>query len=418
MFGFESGIDIANETQVLYRKNVVIKNIILVSNLIFTLIFALLSIGESSNIILMVILFPVTWLFNHCLKKTINKNPSDYMTQMIASYVNCFYMLLIAIVIYVKLRFGSIVFLQECGYILLYYSLAICSFYQNKKLLKMVFEWTLVIVTILHFTTTYTVVVWANDANPLEFLKSFMTSAALKDIIVRTILLLAFMLVLYCIVSMSGYMQEERKKELMKRREVQEDFTNVVTSIFEVTLNSNVNDPGEADDAIIISKMAQRLSVDMGLSEQECKEIEEYAKIHVEKHVNFDPTGASEDEKFELLKEQTELGRIIIARLQLERKCEKILRRTFEDATPDHFIEEMKKIQNDTRGQIVMICELYVLMRTPKSFKKAYGHKTSIDYIENHLRVFLDPIILERFQRFNDEFEKIYDENGGLDDDL
>ena len=35
-FGFESGIDITNDNQVLYRKNFVIKNIIFVSNLIFT----------------------------------------------------------------------------------------------------------------------------------------------------------------------------------------------------------------------------------------------------------------------------------------------------------------------------------------------------------------------------------------------
>ncbi|MDE5715799.1 MAG: hypothetical protein K2I42_06655, partial [Anaeroplasmataceae bacterium] len=44
-FGFESGIDITDDTKVLYRKNIVIKNIIFVSNLIFTLMFAFLSFG-------------------------------------------------------------------------------------------------------------------------------------------------------------------------------------------------------------------------------------------------------------------------------------------------------------------------------------------------------------------------------------
>lgn len=418
MFGFESGIDIANETQVLFRKNVVIKNIIFVSNLVFTLIFSLLSIGESSNIVLMVILLPVTWLYNRGLKKIINNNPSDYMTQSVASYVNCFYMLLLAIIIYVKLKFGSIVFLQECGYILIYYALAICSFYQNKKLLKMVFEWTLVIVTIMHFTTTYTVVVWANNMNSIEFLKTFIVSDALKDILVRTILLGAFMLVLYAIVSMSGYMQEERKKELMKRREVQEDFTNVVTSIFEATLNSDMMDEAAKADTMVMSLMAKQLALNLSLKEEECNEIEEYAKIHILKHVDFDPNGANEDEKFELLKEQTNLGSVIISRLQLERKCEKILRMTIEDVVTDHFVEEMKKIQNDMRGQIIMMCNLYVAMRSPNSYKKAYSHKTSMDYLENHLRVFLDPVVFERFQRFQDEFEKIYDDNGGEEDEL
>ena len=41
-FGFESGIDIANDTQVLYRKNYVIKNIVFISNLIYAIVFSLL----------------------------------------------------------------------------------------------------------------------------------------------------------------------------------------------------------------------------------------------------------------------------------------------------------------------------------------------------------------------------------------
>ena len=35
-FGFENGIDISNETQVLFRRNIVIKNIIFVSNLVYS----------------------------------------------------------------------------------------------------------------------------------------------------------------------------------------------------------------------------------------------------------------------------------------------------------------------------------------------------------------------------------------------
>ena len=60
-FGFESGIDITNDNQVLYRKNFVIKNIIFVSNLIFTFLFTLISFGDSSNWLLTLLLFPVTF---------------------------------------------------------------------------------------------------------------------------------------------------------------------------------------------------------------------------------------------------------------------------------------------------------------------------------------------------------------------
>ena len=231
-FGFESGVDITDETKVLYRRNNVIKRIIFLSNLVFSGLFALLSIGESSNVLLTIILFPLTFIVNAGLKKTINKAPDDHNTQELASYIASFYMILISIVIYVKLKFGSIVYLQECGYILLYYSLAICSLYQNKKLMKTVFQWTLVIVTILHFTVTYNVIFSEAAKDILELLKVIFVSDVGRDILLRTILLALFMVVLYSIVSIGEFMQEERKNELIKRRQVQEDFTNVVTKIF------------------------------------------------------------------------------------------------------------------------------------------------------------------------------------------
>ena len=121
MFGFESGIDITDDCQVLYRKNVVIKNIIFVSNLIYTLIFTILSFGEKSNWLLTVLMFPLTFIVNHGLKKTINKDVHDQMTQTVGMYIASFYMFLSSIIMYFKLKSGSLVFLQECGYILIYY---------------------------------------------------------------------------------------------------------------------------------------------------------------------------------------------------------------------------------------------------------------------------------------------------------
>ena len=67
-FGFENGIDITDDNEVLFRKNVVIKNLVFVSNLIYTLIFTIISIGDPSNRsnwLLTILLFPVTFLINH-----------------------------------------------------------------------------------------------------------------------------------------------------------------------------------------------------------------------------------------------------------------------------------------------------------------------------------------------------------------
>lgn len=418
-FGFESGIDIANDTQVLYRKNIVIKNIIFLSNVVFTLIFTLLSIGESSNLILAVLLGIVTFVLNIYLKRSINKNPEDNTSQMIASYLSCFYMLALAIVIYIKLKYGEIDYLKECGYILLYYSLAVCSFYQNKRLLKTVFAWTLIIVTILHFTVTYNIVGDEMAKDIMKFFTEFFVGETFRDILLRTLLLCIYMLVLYCIVAMSGYMQEERKKELMKRREVQEDFTNVVTKIFEVTLDNSSRSEEDKQNIYIVSAMSKRLAELLSLSEEEIRQIETSAKIHIEQSVTFVPNeDMNEDEKYVLLREQTNLGSIIISRLQLERKCEAIIRSTFEGSNTNQFITRMNSIQNDVPAQIILICELYVTMRSVKSYKKAYNHKVTMQYMSEHFNVYFNGEIFERFDRFKDEFEKIFDGSEGEDYDL
>ena len=175
-FGFESGIDITDDNQVLYRKNVVIKNIVFVSNLVYTLIFTILSFSDKSNWLLTVLLFPVTFIVNNILTKMIKKGPNDKMSQTIAMYVASFYMFLSTIVIYLKLKVGDADYLKECGYILLYYSLAICAYYQDKKMLKNVFAWLFILVTILHFTITYPILQSDMATNVLQFFKTFFTS--------------------------------------------------------------------------------------------------------------------------------------------------------------------------------------------------------------------------------------------------
>ena len=243
------------------------------------------------------------------------------------------------------------------------------------------------------------------------FVKSFLVSDGFKDIIIRTVLLAVFMLVLYSSVAMSGYMQEERKNELMKRREVQEDFTNVVTKIFEVTLDNDSKSEDDVRDVLIVSKMAKKLASLVGLAGSEGEAIESFAKIHIDKKVQFLSDSKNEDEKFEYLREQTSLGSVIISRLQLERKCEEIIRATFEGSNSEEFIYRMKKIQNEISSQIILICDLYVTMRSIKSYKKAYNHKLTFQYMTEQFRSYFDVTIFERFIRFGDEFEKIYDES-------
>ena len=146
-FGFENGIDISNETQVLFRRNIVIKNIIFVSNLVYSALMTIVSFitKTNSNWILTAILFPLTFLINSTLKKMIYTHKDDMMHQTIAMYIACFYMFLSSVIIYMKMKTSGASF-GEAGYMLIYYALVIVSLYQNKKLLKTISKWFIVII--------------------------------------------------------------------------------------------------------------------------------------------------------------------------------------------------------------------------------------------------------------------------------
>ena len=406
---FESGIDITNDNQVLYRKNFVIKNIIFLSNLLYTIIFTIVSISEPSNWLLTVILFPVTFVVNLSLKNLINKGPDDRMSQNIAMYVSCLYMFLSSVLVYIKLRYGEAVYLKEVGYILLYYSLAVCAFYQDKKLLKNISVWVLVLVTILHFTVTYSLIN-TEEATDVSKIFSLISADDFKDIAVRTLLLLIFMLVLYVNVSMVNFMQDERKKELIKRRVVQEDFTKVVTEIFDVTLANNDITEDDKKEAIVLSTMVKKLASLSNLKPEEANEVYEFSKIHIEKKVNFNANDfTNEDEKFEALRNETELGSKLIARIHLKRECEELIRSTFEASTSPAFIDKVREsLQGNIYSQIILICDLYVTMRSFKSYKRAYNHKITMEYFENHFKIYFDQDIFDRFMKFDTDFEEIY----------
>ena len=410
-FSFESGIDITNDNQVLYRKNVVIKNIIFLSNIIYTIIFTIVSISEPSNWLLTVILFPVTFVVNMSLKNLINKGPDDRMSQNVAMYVSCLYMFLSSVLIYVKLKYGQSSYLMEAGYILLYYSLAVCSFYQDKKMLKNISIWVVVLITILHFTVTYSLIN-TDVAKDVSKVFTLFTADAFKDIIIRTLLLIMFMLVLYVNVSMVNFMQDERKKELSKRREVQEDFTKVVTEIFDVTLSNNEISEDEAKEAIVLSTMVKKLASLSNLKPEESNEVYEFSKIHIDKKVHFNADAfANEDEKFEALRKETELGSKLIARIHLKRECEELIRSTFEASTSPAFIDKVREsLRGDVYSEIILICDLYVTMRSFKSYKRAYNHKITMDYFEKYFKIYFDQDIFDRFMKFDTDFEEIYQE--------
>lgn len=418
-FGFENGIDITDDNMVLYRKNIVIKNIVFVVNLLYTLIFTIITLGNpsnTSNILLTILLLPVTMLVNYFLGKLINKGPNDNLSQTMAMYVSAFYMFLSSVLVYIKLKYGEsgddgANYLSEAGYILIYISLLMCAFYQNKKMLKNIFIWVLVLITILHFTVTYSLVSLAQNSNIWDTFVTILTGTALRDILVRTILLVAYMLILYIYVAMTNYMQEERKKEQAKRRKVQEDYIKSVQNIFAITLPNIEVTEDDLHENMILTGMVKKLASLLSLKLEEIDELADYTKLIVNSKFELGINDEmSIDDRFNSVRKNTDLGEKLIARLELKRKSEDILRHVLDNASDDDYIKRTRNSLTNINDQIILICEIYISMRSVRRYKKAYNHKNTMATLEKSFKVYFDSLVFDRFSRFDADFEAIYDE--------
>ncbi len=411
LFGFENNIDINDDVAVLFRKNVVIKNIVLISNFIYTIIFTIVSIDEKSNWFLTALCLPVTFLVNNTLKKMMYRDKNNYLRQQIAMYICCFYMFLSAILIYTRLKTGlSSDFFGEAGYILLYYSLVVCSFYQSKKLLKSVYPWVIVLITIIHFSITYNILFDRDIVSNENYIITFFTSSEFKDILLRTAIMLVFMLVLYISVSVTEYLAEQRKKELARRQEVENSYTDVVSNLFKLTLNPKPRTKSEVDEGMLLANMSYKLAGLYGLDDNKALDIKRYANIHLVAKVDLEiGEVANSEEKFNKIEERTKLASFVLKRLQLERKIEDIIRAHLEGANTTDFQDRMVKFENDIENQIVMLCDMYISLRSSRTYKRAISHTNTMDLLANSFRIYYDAILFERFLKFQDDFKEMYD---------
>ena len=142
-FSFEAGVDILDETSVLYRKNRVIKNIIWYTNIIF-LLFTLIGsegVNRSVNIIVTVVIFLIMFSTSQSVKKIISEEPKTLQKQQMAEYISGVYILMMAITVYVKIRLtlgdtleGGFFSITMAAYSLIYFSLVVIALYQDTRL--------------------------------------------------------------------------------------------------------------------------------------------------------------------------------------------------------------------------------------------------------------------------------------------
>jgi len=411
-FGFEQGVDITDDVAVLFRRNVVIKHIVFVSNLMYSIILFILSLStkdEVSNWIVTFIAFPLTYVINKFLTKLINMDPHDKTKQSVAMYVSAFYIFFSSILIYARLY--QIDYFETAAYILMYYAIVVISLYQERKLLSSSFQGLLALLTVIHFIWTFTIHRLVQEGETImEFLPRFVTLPEFGDILLRTLLFILFYFVVYAIVSMGQYMQEERKKELIKRRQVQGDFSHIVGDLFSVVFSSSYTlmDKRHASQ---VQMMSEKLADYYGMSYEKIKDLNAYALIHLQyqeiKHMLND-MNTFDEKSYDVLKEKTELGSKIAKRMQLAQKCEDIARAHIEDSANEKFLKEMLLIQPEIESQIILLADLYITMRGPKPYKRPMAHSIVLKSFQNELGQYFDHDLKERFLKFHDEFAEMY----------
>ena len=418
MLSFEKGIDITDDYQVLKRKNIVIKNIIFLSNITYTLILFLISLIASgtSNWVLTIIFVPVTFGLNRTLSKLINEQSHDKTKQQIAMYIAAFYMILSSVLIYFKLKTQMNVEgkeylgLGEAGYILIYYSLLVISLYQDKKMLISISKWMLVIITLIHFVITYSIVNEDYATNLVKFIQTFFTTKEFLDILLRTLFLILFMVVLTTNVGIAQYAYLERKNEAVKRQGVQTDYSDVVNDLFSVILGMRTVSGNDRDHIAMISALVSDLGRVMKLSNVELDELKKYTSIHIEERKNLvvvKKENMSEEDYAEV-RRRSEIGARVARRLQLEQKCEDIIRTHIEGAPTKSFKNEMNNMLMDKESQIILICDCYVTMREAKSYKRPYSHKLTIDFMNHELMDYFNEDVFDKFMKNSDKVEELY----------
>ena len=418
-FSFEHGVNLNDEVEVLFRRNIVIKNIIFVANLVYSIILFVISIGDPSNgnWLWSVIPLPLTFVINYTINKIIDANnqKKDLVRQQIAMYMCSFYMFLSAIFVYIKLNAGiNTKVYSEAGYMLLYFSLVVVSLYQNRSMLKNIFIWMFAFVTIIHFTLTHNFSAYASEG-----IINFFTNEigkeeviqALKDIGLRTIVMLIFMLAIYVITAIGEKMANERMTELVKREEIQDDFTKVVRELYDVLLETQIGYDDSNSQLPLLESMCEKLASLYGLSPEKCGQVIDYVLYNQKHHLNLDLP--SNKEAFDELREQTQVGVIVAKRMQLSQKSDNIVRAHVEGWATQEFKVKMLNIQNNLESQIILLCDIYIALRSAKSYKRPYPHKMVVELLQKEFVVYFDSELFNRFIKFESDFEEIFNNYEG-----
>jgi len=415
-FGFESGIDITDEASMMVRRNVVMKNIIFVSGIIYTILLTITSIflKDPINWLYTVISFLITFPINMVLKRLIFFDTKNTTRQNVAMYLASLYIFLASILIYIRLY--NVAVLEIGGYLLIFYSLVVISLYQDKKLLSGLFVMLLFGMTVIHITCTYPIFQAIND-NDLTmgsfwgwFFGNALNDGIFGGLLLRTLVFILFYLVLFAIVSISSYIQEKRIEELNQKKMVQQDFSNIIKNVFSILApNLNIINPNKAK---YVNLLSVALCNYCSLTETQTRHISEYSVMQLEYNDIYEVVNTNLDEvtkNYLAVQDKIQRASMIAKRIQLASKASDIVRSFYEQTLDQNTIEAYNKIQPELESQIILICDIYITLREPNSYKRPESHNTTIERLNKHFKVFFDDFIFERFIINNNAICQIYE---------
>ena len=69
----------------------------------------------------------------------------------------------------------------------------------------------------------------------------------------------------------------------------------------------------------------------------------------------------------------------------------------------------MKRVQRSQEGQIILLMEMYDILRQSRNYKNKLKHQRAVDLIQLEFTEYFEPYILDRFIKYQHEFETFYE---------
>lgn len=387
-FQFE-GFDVLNTTEVLRRKNILVNRILTIANILITVFIVMYydSIGLSKSLSLLV----PTVLINLLITYFVSSKKDDYEKQLMGMYVA------VLSVSYIALRL-FVLYPMPLTYIFIYIALMIIALFQNRHAIILGDALILSVASYIHIS---------------EVSKGSQSTLITDnhDITVYFMFLILYIFVITSMVFFSEYMDKERRNELKKREELEQHFKNVLWDVFDTIDDfSQVTEGKESNRDYMIAVMAKRLGMLYGFDEQKSDELFNYA-IVIGVNSNFD-FNYSEETKQDILSDYSKIryklgiGNMLLRRTRIRMKCEAMVRNRFESWS---LSKNIKAEDKSIESQIILLCELYVMLRDKQSYKKALPHVKAIKEIVDHFMNFFEEHLMNVFMENNVEFEVIYE---------